>query len=83
MINNGNLISALNCLIYNFKMCFLCSACAIKFWMNVYSNKSSIDCIKASIVNMFKNKTDMMKNCWSLDKPMASLTTSGAYRFGW
>ena len=48
------------------------------------SNKLSTDYVTAMSVNMFKNKVDpylrgagytQMKNCWTLDKPMASLST--------
>ena len=46
-------------------------------------NKLSTDCISASSVNMFKNKVDASQegglhvdeHCWTLDKPMASLST--------
>ena len=47
-------------------------------------NKLSTDCVIASSVNMFKNKVDTYlrragykctKNCWTFDKPMASLST--------
>ena len=47
-------------------------------------NKLSTDCVNACNVNMLKNKIYnyfrraghiLMKNCWTLDKPMASLST--------
>ena len=46
-------------------------------------NKLSMDCVTASGVNMFKNKVDTCQegglhvdeHCWTLDKPMASLST--------
>ena len=46
-------------------------------------NKLSMDCITASSVNMFKNEVDTSQegwlhideHCWTLDKPMASLST--------
>ena len=46
-------------------------------------NKLSMDCITASSVSMFKNKVDISQkgglhtdeHCWTLDKPMASLST--------
>ena len=47
-------------------------------------NKLSTDCVTASCVNMFKNTVDTclrragytsMTNCWTLDKPMVSLST--------
>ena len=46
-------------------------------------NKLSTDCIIASSMNMFKNKVDtyqegglhVNEHCWTLDKPMASLST--------
>ena len=46
-------------------------------------NKLSTDYITASSVNMFKNKVDIFQkgglhvdeDCWTLDKPMASLST--------
>ena len=45
-------------------------------------NKLSTDCVTASSVNMFKNKVDtsreggldMYKKCWTLEKPMDSLS---------
>ena len=44
------------------------------------SNKLPNDCVNASSVNMFKNRIDIYlthrrENCWTLDKPMASLST--------
>ena len=49
-------------------------------------NKLSTDCVTASSMNMFKNKVDTYlrresglhvdEHCWTLDKPMASLSTS-------
>ena len=52
----------------------------------------SMYCIMASSVNMFKNKVDTSQEgglhidlkCWTLDKPMASLSTChlGLWR-GW
>ena len=48
-------------------------------------NKLPNDCVNASSVNMFKNRIDrylmgggathILENCWTLDKPMASLST--------
>ena len=46
-------------------------------------NKLSTDCVTVSSVNMFKNMVDISQegglhideNCWTLDKPMASLST--------
>ena len=46
-------------------------------------NKLSMDCITASSVNMFKNLLDTSQegglhvdeHCWTLDDPMASLST--------
>ena len=46
-------------------------------------NKLPNDCVNASSVNMFKNRIDRYlirathrsENCWTLDKPMASLST--------
>ena len=47
-------------------------------------NKLPNDCVNASSVNMFKNRINRyliragytyMRNCWTLDKPMASLST--------
>ena len=55
--------------------------------------KLSTDCVTASSMNMFKNKVDTylrragyakIKKCWTLDKPMASLSPGhlGLY-LGW
>ena len=45
-------------------------------------NKLSTDCVTASSMNMFKNRVDTYlrrlhvdEYCWTLDKPMASLST--------
>ena len=46
-------------------------------------NKLSTDCITASSMDMFKNRVDTSQegglhideHCWTLDKPMASLST--------
>ena len=45
--------------------------------------EQTTDCVTASSVNMLKNKVDTSQedglhvdeNCWTLDKPMASLST--------
>ena len=46
-------------------------------------NKLSMDCITASSMNVFKNRVDTSQegglnigeHCWTLDKPMTSLST--------
>ena len=40
-------------------------------------NKLSTDCVTASSVNKFKNKFDtyLRRACWTLNKPMVSLST--------
>ena len=52
-------------------------------------NKLSTDCVTASSMNMLKNNVDKylrraMKNCWILDKPMASFSTCNlGHYLGW
>ena len=55
-------------------------------------NKLPTDCVTASSMNMFKNKVDTYlrralhidEHCWTLHKPMASLSTCHlGFWFGW